>query len=127
MPATDTSKAIETVWKIERAKWLLGSEHQKDHSDAVNTLTDIVRDSPTLVEPQLLLAAALEKVDNVPGAIKMLQSAAELEPGTTAIQLELARLLQAHGRWDEARLPLFCVLPECQRSQYRHQRQRENQ
>jgi tetratricopeptide (TPR) repeat protein len=95
-----------TLWKIERARWLLGSDKQKDYADAVIMLGDLVRTSPTLIEPRLLLAAALEKVDNASGAIKELRVAADLEPRSTAIATELARLLQAQGKFDDARVYL---------------------
>ena len=95
-----------TLWKIERARWLLGSDRERDHSDAVNTLADLVRSSPTLAEPRLLLAAALEKVDNVSGAVKELRVAAEQQPNSAAIATELARLLQAQGKFEDARLYL---------------------
>lgn len=91
-----------TLWKIEHARWLLGSDREKDHSDAVRTLADLVRTSPTLVEPRLLLAAALEKIDNTSGAIKELRVAAEQQPGSSAIAMELARLLQAQGKFEDA-------------------------
>ncbi|HEV2296476.1 MAG TPA: tetratricopeptide repeat protein [Tepidisphaeraceae bacterium] len=95
-----------TLWKIERARWLLGSDREKDHSDAVNILAELVRVSPTLVEPRLLLAAALEKIDNTSGAIKELRVAAEQQRGSSAIATELARLLQAQGKFEDARVYL---------------------
>ena len=61
MPATDTSKAIETVWKIERAKLIAG-------------LTRLVRDVGLAEElAQDALVAALEQwpstgIPDKPGA-----------------------------------------------------------
>lgn len=95
-----------TLWRIERARWLLGSDLEKDHSDAIGRIGQLVRLYPTLVEPRLLLAAAMEKVDNMSGAIKELRVAAELDPDSTGIATELARLLQAQGRFHDARVYL---------------------
>lgn len=95
-----------TLWKMERARWLLGSDRERDHSDAVNTLSEIVRSAPSLVEPRLLLAAAFDKVGNVSGAIKELTAAAELQPKSAPIAMELARLLQGQGKFAEARAAL---------------------
>ena len=78
----------------------------KLHSDAVNTLGDLVRASPTLIEPRLLLAAALERIDNTSGAIKELRVAADQQPGSSAIAVELARLLQSQGKFEDARVYL---------------------
>ncbi|MEA2733883.1 MAG: hypothetical protein QOE14_334, partial [Humisphaera sp.] len=91
------------TWKIERARWLLGGDGGKDTAEAVNTLTEIVRSSPTLTEARLLLASAFEKVNNVPGAIKELQAAAELDPNNAAVAIEVARLMQSQNKFTDAR------------------------
>ncbi|MEO6436077.1 MAG: tetratricopeptide repeat protein, partial [Tepidisphaeraceae bacterium] len=99
----DLTGAEGQTWKLERARWLLGGEGQKETAEAVNILNDIVRASPTLIEARLLLALAYEGANNAAGAIKALQAAAEQEPGDTSIAVELARLLQAAGRFADAR------------------------
>jgi Tfp pilus assembly protein PilF len=101
------------TWKIERARWLIGGDggddendgenREKDSAEAVNTLNDIIRVSPKLTEPRVLLAVAYDHVGNTAAAIKELQTAADLEPHNAAIALELCRLLQSQGRFGEAR------------------------
>jgi tetratricopeptide (TPR) repeat protein len=91
------------TWKLERARWLLGGDGGKDTAEAVNTLTEIVRNSPTLTEARLLLGAAYENVGNVAGATKELQTASELEANSASIAIEAARLLQSQNRFGDAR------------------------
>jgi tetratricopeptide (TPR) repeat protein len=91
------------TWKLERARWLLGGDSGKDAAEAVNTLTDIVRISPTLAEARVLLAIAMENTGNLASATKELQAAAELEPNNAMISIDVARLLQAQGRFPDAR------------------------
>ena len=91
------------TWKLERARWLIGSDSSKDAAEAVNTLTEIVHASPALTEARLLLAAAYETVGNAPAAIKELQTAADQDPHNSSITLELARLLQEQMRFADAR------------------------
>jgi tetratricopeptide (TPR) repeat protein len=91
------------MWKIERARWLIASDaRDKDSAEAVNTLNDVVRASPSLPEPHLLLAEAYENVGNLPAASKELQIAAELQP-TPAVALNAARLFHLEGRFADAR------------------------
>lgn len=91
------------TWKLERARWLIGSETAKDAAEAVNTLTDIVRISPTLTEARVLLASAYESVGNAAAAIKELEAATRLEPSNIGITLELSRMLQSENRFADAR------------------------
>ncbi len=91
------------TWKIERARWLIGSDSPKDAAEAVNTLSDIVRASPNNTEARVLLAGAYEAVGNLPAAAKELSSAAEQSPQREEIALDLARLLQMQGKFADAR------------------------
>ncbi len=94
------------TWKLERARWLIGSGSAKDAAEAVNTLSEIVRLSPTLTEARLLLAAAYETVGNLSAATKELQQAADQDQLNDAIACELARLLQLQNRFVDARIYL---------------------
>jgi tetratricopeptide (TPR) repeat protein len=109
----DLTGAEGQTWKIERARWLLdgggddagvnGKDAGKDTAEAINTLTEIVRTSPTHTDARMLLASAYERVNNIPGAIKELQAAAVLEPNSAAVALEVARLLQSQNKFADAR------------------------
>jgi tetratricopeptide (TPR) repeat protein len=91
------------TWKLERARWLISSGSTKDAAEAVNTLSEIVRSSPTVSEARLLLADAQAGVGNLQAAIKELQSAAELEPNNERILIALARQFQEQNRFSDAR------------------------
>ena len=71
---------------------------ERDKAEAVNLLTQVASASPTLAEPHRLLALAMEKVSNVPGAIAELTTAADAHPGDLTITRELFRLLMANNR-----------------------------
>lgn len=90
-------------WKLARARWLLGEGSERETAEAVNLLTDIVRASPNLTPPRMLLAEALEKVGNRARAIDELTAAAEQNPWSTEVTFTLARLLQAEGKLDDSR------------------------
>jgi len=93
------------TWRIERARWLIASDDkEKDSADAVNTLNEVVRASPSLTEPHLLLSLAYENVGNLPAAAKELQTAADSQPNSPAIALDAARLLQLQSRFADARV-----------------------
>jgi tetratricopeptide (TPR) repeat protein len=99
------------TWRLARARWLLGSEDgQKDAAKAVVILNEIVRVSPDLIEPRLLLAAALQKVDNVSGAIDQLTAAYNLQPKNEMIMLALARMKMAQGDYAQTRRLLEQIL-----------------
>ncbi|QNN24909.1 tetratricopeptide repeat protein [Planctomycetales bacterium ZRK34] len=92
------------TWQLARAKWLLsGDGGTRDASKAVQILNEIIRSSPDLMEPHLLLAAALQKLDNTAGAIDQLTTAGSMQPSNQSIQLELARLYTFQGNVTEAR------------------------
>lgn len=92
------------TWQLARAKWLLsGDGGARDATKAVQILNDVIRNSPDLLDPHLLLAAALQKLDNTSGAIDQLNTAASMQPGNQNIQLELARLRAAQGDVVQAR------------------------
>src|SRR5205814_1675732 len=94
-------------WKVERARWLIGSDaREKDSAEAVNLLNDVVRVSPNLTEPRVLLAEAYQNVGNLAAATKELSAAAELEPHSAPIALDLAKILQLQGRFGDARAQL---------------------
>lgn len=90
------------LWKQEEARWLLGSpDKSRDSAQAAAILTEIIRRSPTLSEPRVLLAIAQENLGNIDRAIEQLQAAAERSPDPR-ISMDAARLLQSAGRFEEA-------------------------
>jgi tetratricopeptide (TPR) repeat protein len=90
-------------WQLARARWLLRSDNaDRDSAEAVVLLTDLVRSSPGLMAPRVYLARALENVNQIPQAVEQLKTAAEIDRTSPLISLELARLLQQDGRFEEA-------------------------
>lgn len=95
------------AWRLAQARWLLGSnDTQKDTAAAINILHDLIRSSPNLVEPRLLLAYALRQNDSpeaISAAIEQLQTAVRLRASSPDLSINLAQLLQKQSRFDEAR------------------------
>jgi tetratricopeptide (TPR) repeat protein len=91
------------TWKLERARWLIGSDSSKDAAEAANTLTEITRNSPRLVEARLLLASAYEKVGNAAAATTEMEAAADEQPNNALLALEVARLMQSQNQFSAAR------------------------
>lgn len=96
------------VWRIAQARWLLEDtqsapiDHDRDVASAIVMLSDMVRTSPTLVEPRLLLAKAMEQTNNPTGAIAQLQDALRLRADSAQILIELARIYQDQSKFDDA-------------------------
>lgn len=90
-------------WRLARARRLLADDG--DNSDAVEAsrlLAGVKRHSAGLVECHMLLAEAYRRLDNQAGAIEELTTAVNLQPHAVGPRLLLARMLQQHGRADEA-------------------------
>lgn len=93
--------------KLARAQWLLQSgAGQKETLEASVLLNDVSRTAPDLVAPHLLLATCLERTGNVSGAVEQLTAASDLRPSSNAIAIELARLLESQGNFDQAKTRL---------------------
>lgn len=100
--------------RLARARALLrGQPTKQQRAEAVALLNSAVVEEPSLLEPRLLLAAALRMDDpsrdltpDLPGAISQLTTAARLAPNSAAIGLDLGRSLQAAREFDRARQEL---------------------
>lgn len=93
--------------KLARAQWLLqANAGQKETLEASVLLNEVSRTAPDLIAPHLLLATCLERIGNVSGAIEQLTTASDLQPNSNAITLELARLLESQGNFDQAKTRL---------------------
>lgn len=95
-------------WRVAKARLLLQGDDQYKPSDreaaeAVVLLSDIVRVAPQLLPPRLLLAQALNSVNNTAGAYEQLASAARIAPDSPVVVLKLVQMLEKQGRTDEAR------------------------
>jgi len=95
-------------WRLARARWLLqtgtdASEMEKDAAEAVVLLNEVMTSSSF---PQFsrytLMAAALERLHNIEGAIDNLEQALRFSRDSNAVRFELARLLQVRGNNSEA-------------------------
>ena len=86
-----------------RSRWLL-ADHltERTKAEAVNLLTQVTVVAPGLAEPHRLLALAMEQVNNAPGAISELTTAADVRFGDPEITRELVRLLLANNRTADA-------------------------
>lgn len=97
--------------KLARAQWLLQADAgQKETLEASVLLNEVTRTAPDLVAPHLLLATCLERVGNISGAMDQLTTALDLRPNSIAITIELARLLESQGNFDQAKTRLSRVV-----------------
>lgn len=100
----DTLGEQSLTWRVERARWLLtGPSEQRDPGQAANLLEQAVSQAPDQLEPRLLLANAHEQRGLMPLAVRELRAAAELQPNSVTIALELARLHQSLRHFRNAR------------------------
>jgi tetratricopeptide (TPR) repeat protein len=96
--------ADSVAFRLERARWLLESSAvERDAATAVSVLREVINDAPRRLEPRLLLANALERLDREQVAIRELRAADQAIPGNPAILLELARLHQNLRQFPNAR------------------------
>ncbi len=92
-------------WRVARARWLIdGSSEEREVANAIELLNDVIRVTPRLAEPRLLLARCYEKMGNTSGSIEHLQAAAQLRPNDPDITLSLASLFQSLGELDQSLL-----------------------
>ncbi len=92
-------------WRMARARWqLAATENVIDSANAVAaSMAEVVRIAPSLAQPLVLWAHALEKLGDIHSAIDRLRSAEELSPDDSSIALELARLLQSQSDFTQAK------------------------
>lgn len=94
-------------WQLAQARWLLKSpDVQKDSAAAVVLLTELVRTSPDMLVPRLYLARALENLNEVSQAIDQLKGAAAIDADSPAVGIELVRLMQSQGQFDDSAMYL---------------------
>lgn len=92
------------TWRLARARWLLGSGEASAVSSAIEMLEEVIRNSPNLLEPRLLLAEAMEKAGDAEGAIEQLTIASSnIQPNNMQILLQLAQLHASQGEYDQTR------------------------
>jgi tetratricopeptide (TPR) repeat protein len=90
-------------WQLAQARWLLGSPNKdRDSAAAVVLLTELVRTSPDMLLPRMYLTRALENLNETTQAIEQLKGAASIDPDSPTISLELVRLMQSQGQFDDA-------------------------
>jgi tetratricopeptide (TPR) repeat protein len=91
-------------WKVAKARYLLTSDNkQRDSAEAVGILTTLVAQSPDTTEYRVLLAAGLMNLGNTRGAIEHLKPVVEKDPGAIDTIIDLIKLLQQQGLFDDAR------------------------
>lgn len=104
-------------WRVERARWLIEAPaEQRDPAEAAELLEEVVSRTPGQLEPRLLLARAHEQRGLRPLAIRELTAAAEREPESASIALQLARLHQSMDHSRSARRQLLRVVESEQAS-----------
>ncbi|HYO07776.1 MAG TPA: tetratricopeptide repeat protein [Tepidisphaeraceae bacterium] len=98
------------TWRLSRARWLLSGEGSQNAVEAALILNDLTRSAPNMLAPRLLLADCLARLGNISGAIDQLTAAANLQPQSSPIALQLARLLQSRNELPRARVHLDRVM-----------------
>jgi tetratricopeptide (TPR) repeat protein len=111
---TDASSE-DTPTRVARARALLagapdGRPTARDRDRAIALLSAVVSSQPALVEPKLMLAAALAMTDperqikpDLARATRELTEALALEPRSAAIAIDLGRLHQLQSQFDRSR------------------------
>jgi tetratricopeptide (TPR) repeat protein len=90
-------------WRLAKARLLLRpGAPSTEISDATKILQETLGTTPESQEARRLLAIALERAGNSQGAIEQLQQAAQADPISVRLNLELARIHQGLGRFDKA-------------------------
>ncbi len=99
-------------WRLARARYLLDSDDRdRDAAIAASMLTDLEKTAPNSIERLLLLAEAMDKLRNPSGAIDRLSQAADRDPDSPQIALELAdRLIRVRNDTARAKMYLERVL-----------------
>jgi cellulose synthase operon protein C len=92
-------------WRLDRARWLLSSDTDQTNNAnaAAASMAEVVRLAPSLPQPLVIWAHALERLGNPSGAIDRLRTASTLAPANVDIAIYLSRLLAAQGKSDDAR------------------------
>jgi tetratricopeptide (TPR) repeat protein len=98
-------------WRIADARWIMqgaatkptSSERDQEFVKAAAILNEVTRRSPKLLAAQLLLSDCLLRMNNKPGALEHLRSAADLAPDAPTVALQLASMLQSTGDFDGAK------------------------
>ncbi|MEX2671530.1 MAG: tetratricopeptide repeat protein [Phycisphaeraceae bacterium] len=99
------------TWRMARARWLLsGSDDESGAAEAIELLEEVVRNSPNIVEPRLLLATAMQQAGDRVGAIEQLTLVSSMQPNNMQVALERARMEMQGGRYDSARRMISQVL-----------------
>jgi tetratricopeptide (TPR) repeat protein len=90
-------------WQMSRARLLLRDNTAAKSPQLAKNLIDIVAAAPNNVDARALLASAYERVGNISGAIEQITAARKLQPSSTVLNLELARLYTAQSDFQRAR------------------------
>lgn len=97
-------------WKVERARYLLGSEDPAANARAAEELLlEVISTAPNRVEPYRLLAHCQTLRNDPAGAARSIERAANLSPGDMRIQFQLGQMLHNQRQWVTARQPLLRV------------------
>ncbi|MEX0654738.1 MAG: tetratricopeptide repeat protein [Phycisphaeraceae bacterium] len=92
-------------WRVARARWLLeGPEDQRRSSEVVELLQHVLDASSQNTQAHLLLAQHYEQSGNLSSAINQMTRVVRAYPERPAYRLRLARLLQARGDDEQARM-----------------------
>jgi predicted Zn-dependent protease len=98
--------------KLARARLLVeAARNVNDYEEGSVLLNGIIREYPQLPEARVLLARALVEMKRTDGAIEQLSRAAQLDPTSVPIAVQLAALLQSKGDFERVRQELDRVSP----------------
>ncbi len=92
-----------TVWRLERARWLLQQgDESKSLNDAQAMLRDVLTRDPNQFEARVLAADAYQRAGQLPLAVRELQAALALRPDAIGLKLDLARIYQSMRSYEVA-------------------------
>jgi predicted Zn-dependent protease len=98
-----------TNWKLAQARWDLQYGGSTSTTDAVAKLQDVLQADPDSLQGHLLMATAKSRGGDIAAATSEIQKAQKLDPNSPAIALDMARLLQNGGSFEEAEKELDAV------------------
>jgi tetratricopeptide (TPR) repeat protein len=125
-PAIDRLKAIAPdpglEWRLARARLMIESpRNDSDYEQASLLLDGVIKQFPSLAEPEALLARALVQMKRTDAALEHYSKSVQKDPTSVPIALQYASLLQSSGDFDRVTGELDRIAPNLRTQAERHQ------